>query len=62
MPPYRALSGVKMKNILISPYKFNHVYLAAMGKPFIANHDFIQLAKNNLPMRHDDPAMLSVLY
>lgn len=40
----------------------NRFDLVAIGKPFIANHDLIHLAKHHLPMRHYDAAMLSVLY
>lgn len=36
--------------------------LIAIGKPFIANHDLIYLAKKGLPIKNYDVSMLSTLY
>jgi N-ethylmaleimide reductase len=39
----------------------NDFDLIAFGRPFIANHDFIHLAKYQLPLRRYDVAMLNSL-
>lgn len=42
--------------------KENHFDLVAIGKPFIANPNYIDLVQNNQPIRHYEVSMLNTLY
>lgn len=40
----------------------NDFDLVAIGRPFIANPDFIKLSENNLPLQEYNPSLLTTLY